>query len=102
MNTTSTVPRANKRLIGIVSAAAALLLVPFIAMQFTNEVKWSAFDFLVAGVLLFGTGLLCELVLRKVKTTGYRIALCAVLLVLLFLTWAELAVGLFGTPFAGS
>ena len=53
-------------------------------------------------VLLLGTGLLCELVMRKVKKMNYRIALCAALLVALLLTWIELAVGLFGTPFAGS
>ncbi len=92
----------NKRLIGIVLAVALLLLVPLLAMQFTDEVQWSTFDFVVAGVLLLGTGLLCELVLRKVKTTRYRIAICAGLLATLLLVWVELAVGLFGTPFAGS
>jgi hypothetical protein len=93
---------SNKRLGGILSAAALLLLVPFIAMQFSAEVNWSASDFIIAAVLLFGTGLLCELVLRKVKTFKLRIIICAALLVVLFLVWAELAVGLFGTPFAGS
>ena len=48
----------NKRLIGIVLTVALLLLIPFIAMQFTNEVKWSLPDFVAAGVLLLGTGLL--------------------------------------------
>jgi len=92
----------NKRLTAIVLTAALLLLVPFIAMQFTNEVDWSVFDFLVAGVLLFGTGLLCEFVLRKVKTTKYRVIICGVILLVLALVWIELAVGIFGTPFAGS
>lgn len=92
----------NKRLTGIVLAVVTLLLIPFVAMQFTNEVNWSVFDFVVAGVLLFSTGLLCELVLRKVQKTEYRIALCAVLLATLLLIWIELAVGIFGTPLAGS
>jgi hypothetical protein len=92
----------NKRLIGIVLTVALLLLLPLIAMQFTNEVDWSLFDFVVAGVLLLGTGLLCELVMRKVKKIEYRIVICGALLVVLFLIWAELAVGIFGTPFAGS
>jgi len=78
-----------------------LLLFPFIAMQFSHEVKWSAFDFVIAAVLLAGTGLLCEFVLRKVKKTGHRIFLCATLLTTLLLVWLELAVGIFGTPFAG-
>lgn len=92
----------NKRLIAIVLTVALLLLVPLIAMQFTNEVSWSPFDFVVAGVLLLGTGLLCELVLRKVRTVKYRLILCGVILLALLLIWAELAVGIFGTPFAGS
>lgn len=60
------------------------------------------FDFVVAGGLLFGTGLVCELVLRKVKRFEYRIALVAMILFALFIVWAELAVGLIGTPLAGS
>ncbi len=92
----------NKRLFGIVLSVALLLLVPFVAMQFTNEVKWTLSDFVVAGILLLGTGLLCELVIRNVHKIGYRIAICAALLLALLLVWAELAVGIFGTPFAGS
>lgn len=92
----------NKRLAGILITAVVLLFIPLIGMQFTHEVNWTLSDFVVAGILLFGTGLLCELVLRKVKTTKYRIAVVAVILIVLALIWAELAVGLFGTPFAGS
>ena len=92
----------NKRLIGIVITVVFLLLIPFIAMQFTDEVKWALSDFVVMGVLLPGTGLMCELVMRKVKKIEHRIALCVALLAALFLIWAELAVGIFGTPFAGS
>ena len=92
----------NKRLIGIVLAVAILLLVPLLARQFTNEVDWKLFDFVIMGTLLLGTGLLCELAIRKVKNIDYRIGTIALILVVLFLIWAELAVGIFGTPFAGS
>ena len=92
----------NQRLTGILFVAASLLLIPFVAMQFTSEVNWTFSDFVVAGVLLFGTGLLIELVLRNVQKMEYRIALCVALLVALFLIWLELAVGIFGTPLAGS
>jgi Kef-type K+ transport system membrane component KefB len=91
----------NKRLIIIVTAVALLLLIPLIAMQFTDEVKWTLFDFIVAGVLLLSTGLMCELVMRKVKKTRLRIAICVALLILLLLIWAELAVGIFGSLFSG-
>lgn len=92
----------NKRLIGIVLAVAFLLLIPLIAMQFTAEVDWTLFDFIIMGVLLLGTGFMCELVLRKVKNSDYRIGIIAIVLLVFFLIWAELAVGIFGTPFAGS
>ena len=92
----------NKRLKGILLTVALLLLVPLIAMLFTTEVNWTLFDFLIAGILLLGTGLLCELVIRKVHKPEHRIAFCAVLLVAFLLIWIELAVGIFGTPFAGS
>jgi len=92
----------NKRLIIILSVVGVLLLVPLVAMQFTNEVNWTGSDFLIMGILLLGTGLLCELILRKVTKRSSRIILCALVLVVLVLTWMELAVGIFGTPFAGS
>ena len=92
----------NKRLIGIVLTVVLLLLIPLIAMQFTNEVDWKLFDFVVIGILLLGTGLVCELVMRTVKNKDYQIGILAVIVVVLFLTWAELAVGIFGTPFAGN
>ncbi|ESU27116.1 hypothetical protein FLJC2902T_22240 [Flavobacterium limnosediminis JC2902] len=92
----------NERLIGIVLAVVFLLSVPLIAMQFTDEVNWTLSDFVVAGVLLLGTGLMCEFVMRKVTKMEHRIGICAVILVALLIIWAELAVGIFGTPFAGS
>ena len=92
----------NKRLIGILLTVVLLLLIPLIGMQFTDEVKWNLSDFVGMGVLLLGTGLMCELVMRKVKKIEHRYLLIAAILVALFLIWAELAVGIFGTPFAGS
>jgi hypothetical protein len=92
----------NARLLAIVLFVTALLMVPLVAMQFTNEVNWDLTDFTVGGILLYGTGLSCELVLRKVHSTKKRALICAAISLALFLVWAELAVGVFGTPFAGS
>lgn len=92
----------NTRLSLILLSAAGLLLIPLIAMQFTAEVNWSLFDFIVMGTLLLITGLGIELVLRKVKTVKNRVLLLLAVLALFLLVWAELAVGVFGTPFAGS
>ncbi len=92
----------NKRLIGILLSAGLLLLVPLIAMQFSNEVDWKLSDFVIMGSLLLGTGLICEFILRNVKKFKYRIAICGAVLLVFLLIWAELAVGIFGTAFAGS
>lgn len=92
----------NQRLIIILAAISVVLLIPFIAMQFTNEVDWSIEDFIIMGILLYATGLLCELVMRKVKSVQNRILICAALVFAFLLIWAELAVGIFGSPFAGS
>jgi hypothetical protein len=85
----------NKRLLLILTTIAIILLIPLVAMQFTKEVNWTAFDFAAAAALLLSTGLACELVLRKVKKPLYRLALCILLLFLLFIIWLELAVGIF-------
>lgn len=93
----------NLRAIGIFSAAAILLLIPFAAMKFGVEgVKWTAVDFAAAAILLFGAGAAIEIALRVVKRTIYRIAVCVAILIILALIWAELAVGIVGTPLAGS
>lgn len=70
-------------------------------MQFTDEVNWTLGDFVVAGFLLFVTGLMLDMIIRKVNKFEYRIILYVVLLAIFFLIWAELAVGILGTPFAG-
>ncbi|MDP2088709.1 MAG: hypothetical protein Q8J84_04845 [Flavobacteriaceae bacterium] len=70
-------------------------------MQFTDEIAWTSTDFIVMGILLLNTGLLIDLVLRKITKTKYRIALCIAIVVAFLIVWAELAVGIFGTPFGG-
>lgn len=55
--------------------------------------NWDLFDFVVMGALLFATGLMLDLAIRK--TGKYRIPV-VILIVLAFLyIWAELAVGIF-------
>lgn len=92
----------NKKLLIIVFIVGVLLLIPLIAMQFSDEVVWTASDFVIAAILLLGTGLTIELILRKVKSRKNRILFSGIILAVLFVIWAELAVGIFGTPFAGS
>ena len=89
-------------MIRILYIVGTILLIPLIAMQLTNEVNWSLFDFIIMGAMLTITGLLGEIIFKKVKIVKYRMALYVVVAIIFLLTWAELAVGIFGTPFAGS
>ena len=92
----------TKRFLTIVAVVLALLLIPFIGTQVSQDVDWSGFDFLIMGILLLGTGLLIDLVLRKFPSTKNRIIFCGIVLAVFFLIWAELAIGVSGTLFAGS
>ncbi len=102
MNINEKLKTGNKRILLLFAAVIGILSIPLIAMQLTNEVNWTAFDFLIMGILLFGTAIIIELIIRNVKTLKARIILCAVVVFILLIIWAELAVGIFGTPFAGN
>lgn len=73
------------------------LLIPIIGMKFSQEVMWTLSDFIIAGILLFGTGLLYLLITRKPGNTAHRIAVAFALLTGLFLIWSNLAVGIIGS-----
>jgi hypothetical protein len=89
-------------MIKILPIVGLLLLIPLIAMQLTDEVNWSFFDFIIMGALLTITGLLIGIILKKVNNSKNRLILIVTIVMIFFLIWAELAVGLFGTPFAGN
>lgn len=91
----------NKRIIIIVSLVAFLLLIPIVAMQFTDQVSWTLFDFLIAAFLLLSAGFTIDYIIREVKGNKYRIALFLAILATLLLIWAELAIGILGTPLSG-
>jgi hypothetical protein len=91
----------NKRHQLIIAIVAILLLIPFIAMQFTDEVAWTIFDFALMGGLLLGTGFLFEFAMRKVIHTKHRIFIGIAILAAFQIIWTDLAVGVFGTPFSG-
>ena len=91
----------TKRFKYFLLAIGILLSIPLIAMQFTSEVNWGPGDFLVALVLLVTLGISVEIVLQKVKGINARRVWIILAVFVFLLVWAELAVGVFGTPFAG-
>lgn len=92
----------TKNIIRLAAITAALLLIPLVAMQFTSEVNWDETDFIVMGTLIFSIGLAFILIAQTLKSTKARFILAFTLGTAFFLIWAELAVGIFGSPFAGS
>ena len=90
----------NKRVIIILLIIISLLLIPLIAMQFTDEVNWTAIDFIIAGSLLVVSGLISEIVMRKRKSTNYKVALIIAILIIVILIWIELAVGIIGKNYS--
>lgn len=76
--------------------AAALLLTPLVAMQFTAEIRWGPADFLVAGSLLGGLGLAVELAARRTRNLAYRAGAALAALTAFALVWITLAVGIIG------
>lgn len=57
---------------------------------------------MVMGILLFCAGLAIDFAVKKFNKSAYRILAVAVIVLAFLLIWAELAVGIFGTPFGGS
>ena len=74
--------------------AAALLLLPAVAMQFTREVQWTAFDFGIFGTMLL---IACGAYEFAAWVSGNRVFRAAAGLAVLtgfLLTWINLAVGI--------
>ena len=87
---------AYRSTIGIVLAAASILLVPLLAMQITDAVVWDLADFAVAGALLVGTGLMFRMAARKAGNNAYRAAVGVALAAAFILVWLVGAVGVIG------
>ncbi len=81
---------------GVVLASAFILLLPLLAMQFTDEVVWDLTDFIVAGALLVSTGFTYKLTVARAGNTAYRMAVGVALFTALLIVWINLAVGIVG------
>jgi hypothetical protein len=84
----------HRSAVRVALATAFILLLPLVAMQFTDEVDWGVFDFVSAGILLAGTGLLLELAARNPGKIVYRAAAIAIGVAAIALGEADDAPGL--------
>lgn len=86
--------KQNKVFAWIAVATLLLLMIPFIAMQYDTGVEWSAFDFTIMTVLIFGCASGFVLVARRVSKSR-RVLVALAFAALFMYIWAELAVGVF-------
>ena len=85
-------PRPYRAVVGVALTTAFILLMPLLAAP-----AWSLADFVIAGALIFGTGLTYVLVARKAGNFANRFAVGVALTAAFILVWVNLAVGVIGT-----
>ncbi len=72
-------------------AVALILLLPLV-----TRAPWTLFDYIVAGVVLGGAGLVLELVARASNSMAYRAGACLTIAASVLLLWVNGAVGFLG------
>lgn len=89
------------RVIIYIAFISFLLLVPLVAMRFSNEVNWGLMDFVVMGLLLTGVAVIVEFAIRKraafAKNGAYFLAVVLMLMACFVQLWANIAVGIVGS-----
>lgn len=98
-NRNTTIVKQNQDIYNALFTAGAVLMIPFFGMLFGGW-DWGIFDFAVIGTLLISAGLTYVFAARKLKNHRFILGVIVVLAVLLL--WAEMGVGLFGSPIAGN
>lgn len=89
-------PHRNRWSLPIWSAAGSLLLLPLVAMQFTDEVNWTLSDFVVFGAVLAIACGIYEFAARMSGSTAYRAGAGVAVVAGFLLVWVDLAVGIIG------
>lgn len=78
------------------AGAAGVLLLPLVAMQVTEQIQWTAFDFLAAAALIGALRTGIELAVRASASLAYRAGAALALGTATVLIWGDLAVGIVG------
>jgi dipeptide/tripeptide permease len=92
----------NSRFKKLLISSTVILTIPILGKLYTDDFQWALPDFIIGAILLYGTSFMIDVILRKVQKKSHKIALNGLILLVLLCIWAELAVGLIGTPFAGN
>lgn len=76
--------------------AAFLLLLPLVAMQFTDEVKWGPEDFIIMGTLLAACAGIVDRATRMTDNLAYLAGAAVAVGTSFLLIWVNLAAGIIG------
>jgi|TARA_B100001094_G_scaffold292982_1_gene312556 branched-subunit amino acid permease len=79
-----------------------LLIIPLLGMLITDEFDWTIFDFIIMGIILLLLGIGINFISNQKKSIQSKTIYIGLLISMFLIIWAELAVGVFGSPFAGS
>ena len=79
-----------------------LLVFPLIGTLLSPQVNCTWFDYLVMGGLLLSLGIGAHFILKRFNKSAKKWTYLFALMLVFMLIWAELAVGIFGSPLAGS
>lgn len=90
--------RGNRRSMAVWGGAAALMLLPVLAIRGTDEAAWDPpGDFAFLAILLAGVGVAYELAARVTDRNAYRAAVALAAAAALLNIWINLAVGILGS-----
>lgn len=87
----------SKSILWVALVTALVFSMPLVAMQFTTQVNWSVTDFIIMGILIFGTAFSYVLLTRLSPTIIHRVAFALAIGSTFLLIWANLSVGLIGS-----
>lgn len=86
----------------ILAIPSLLMVAAFISNFVVKGFNWTGSDFLIAAILLFGTATFIYLIVSSKFSFRTKVIVTVITLLALILLWMEMAVGLFGSPIAGS
>lgn len=78
------------------------LSLPLIATQFSADVQWSTADFATAAILLVGVSIAFTVMTATPPLPRWLRNSAVGVVGISILVWLELAIGVFGTPWAGA
>ena len=94
--------KTRSSLFKVLGVTLFFYLIPLVASIISDQIDWHVNDYILMGFMVFTTGLIGINVLKVIKNKKNRWITIALLCFIFLFVWAEFAVGIFDTPFAGS